>query len=112
MPRKVTAFGQALTFVALLASKTMRLSCHQSVKEYQACDQARRFTPFFGGPEAHCRGAYPRRELVPVVDLVPGSIPERVQYANMEDGRMDCPWWLVLTVIPVKRSASLSINVP
>ena len=43
--------------------------------------------------------------VVEVVDLVPGSIPERVQYANnMEDWRMDCPWWLVLTVNPVKRS--------
>ena len=50
--------------------------------------------------------------VVEVVDLVPESIPERVQYANMEDWRMDCPWWLVLTVIPVKRSASLFINVP
>ena len=45
--------------------------------------------------------------VVEVVDLVPGSIPERVQYANMEVWRMDCPWWLALTVIPVKRSASL-----
>ena len=27
--------------------------------------------------------------VVEVVDLVPGSIPERVQYANMEDWRMD-----------------------
>ena len=34
-----------------------------------------------------------------VVGLVPGSIPERVQYANMDDWRTDCPWWLVLTVI-------------
>ena len=34
-------------------------------------------------------------------------ILERVQYANMDDWRMDCPWWLGLTVIPVKRSASL-----
>ena len=50
--------------------------------------------------------------VVEVVDLVPGSIPERVQYANMEDWRMDCPWWLVLTVNPVKRSASLFITVP
>ena len=50
--------------------------------------------------------------VVEVVDLVPGSIPERVQYANMEDWRMDCPWWLVLTVNPVKRSASLFINAP
>ena len=33
--------------------------------------------------------------VVEVVDLVPGSIPERVQHANMEDWRMDCPWWLV-----------------
>ena len=48
--------------------------------------------------------------VVEVVDLVPGS--ERVQYANMEDWRMDCPWWLVLTVNPAKRSASLFINVP
>ena len=47
-----------------------------------------------------------------VVDLVPGSILERVEYANMEDWRMDCLWWLVLTVNPVKRSASLFINVP
>ena len=44
---------------------------------------------------------------VEVVDLVPQSIPQRVQYANMEDWRMDCLWWLGLTVIPVKRSASL-----
>ena len=50
--------------------------------------------------------------VVEVVDLVPGSIPERVQYANMEDWRMDCPWWLVLTVNPATRSASLFINVP
>ena len=50
--------------------------------------------------------------VVEVVDLVPGSIPERVQYANMEDWRMDCVWWLVLTANPVKRSASLFINVP
>ena len=42
-----------------------------------------------------------------VVEVVVPSIPERVQYANMEDWRMDCPWWLGLTVIPVKRSASL-----
>ena len=42
--------------------------------------------------------------VVEVVDLVPGSIPERVQYASMEDWRMDCLWWLGLTV---KRSASL-----
>ena len=50
--------------------------------------------------------------VVEVVDLVPGSVPERVQYANMEDWRMDCLWWLVLTVNPVKRSASLFTNVP
>ena len=50
--------------------------------------------------------------VVEVVDLVPGSIPERVQHANMEDWKMDCPWWLVLTVNPVKRSASLFITVP
>ena len=49
---------------------------------------------------------------VEVVDLVPASIPERVQYANMEDWRMDCLWWLVLTVNPVKRSASLFIAAP
>ena len=30
------------------------------------------------------------------VDLVPGCIPERVQY-NMPIWRMDCAWWLVLT---------------
>ena len=41
--------------------------------------------------------------VVEVADLVPESIPERVQYANMEDWR---------TVNPVKRSASLFINVP
>ena len=41
--------------------------------------------------------------VVEVVDLVPGSIPERVQYANVDDWRMDCPWWLVLTVIPAIR---------
>ena len=41
-----------------------------------------------------------------VVYSVPGSIPERVQYAKMDDWRMDCPW-LGLTVVPVKRSASL-----
>ena len=30
--------------------------------------------------------------VVEVVDLVPASIPEkRVQYANMDDWRMDCP---------------------
>ena len=45
--------------------------------------------------------------VVEVVYSVPGSIPERVQYANMDDWRMDFPWWLGLTVIPVKRSASL-----
>ena len=45
--------------------------------------------------------------VVEVVDLVPGSIPERVQYASMEDWRLDCPWCLVLTRNPVKRSASL-----
>ena len=50
--------------------------------------------------------------VVEVVELVPGSISERVQFANMEDWRMDCPCWLVLTVIPVKRSASLFLNVP
>ena len=50
--------------------------------------------------------------VVEVVDLVPGSIPETFQYANMEDWMMDCPWWLVLTVNPVKRSGSLFINVP
>ena len=45
--------------------------------------------------------------VVEVVYSVPKSIPERVQYANVDDWRMDCPWWLGLTVIPVKRSASL-----
>ena len=30
--------------------------------------------------------------VVEVVYVVPGSIPERVQYANMDDWRMDCPW--------------------
>ena len=45
--------------------------------------------------------------VVEVVDLVPGSIPERVQYANMEDWRMDCLWSLGFGCIPVKRSASL-----
>ena len=39
--------------------------------------------------------------VVEVVVLVSGSIPERVQHTNMDDWRMDCPWWLVLTVIPV-----------
>ena len=34
-------------------------------------------------------------------------VPEKVQYANMDDWKMDCPWWLVLSGIPVKRSASL-----
>ena len=51
-------------------------------------------------------GWYP--VVVEVVDLVPGSIPERVQYANMEDWRMDCPW----LVLPVKRSASLFTTAP
>ena len=40
--------------------------------------------------------------VVEVVDLVPGSIPERVQYANMDDWRMVCPWWLDLTDIPAR----------
>ena len=38
-----------------------------------------------GGVGPTATGADPRRELVPVVevvDLVPGSIPKRVQYAN------------------------------
>ena len=56
-----------------------------------------------GWGEAHCPGAYPRRELVPVVVevvvLVPGSIPERIQYATVDDWRMDCPWWIVLWII-------------
>ena len=34
--------------------------------------------------------------VVEVVYVVPGSIPERVQHANMDDWRMDCPWWIVL----------------
>ena len=34
--------------------------------------------------------------VVEVVYSVPGSIPERVQYANM-----DCPWWIVLWYNPV-----------
>ena len=42
---------------------------------------------------------------------VPGSrgrsIPNKIQEASVEDWRMDCPWWLVLTLNPVKRSASL-----
>ena len=39
--------------------------------------------------------------LVEVVDLVRGSIPERVQYANMDYWRMDCPWWIVLLYNPI-----------
>ena len=39
--------------------------------------------------------------VVEVVYAVPGSIPERVQYANMDDWRMDCFWWIVLLYNPV-----------
>ena len=39
--------------------------------------------------------------VVEVFDLVPGSIPERVQYASMGDWRMDCPWWIVLLYNPI-----------
>ena len=35
--------------------------------------------------------------VVEVVDLV----PERVQHANMDDWRMDCPWWIVLLDYPI-----------
>ena len=37
--------------------------------------------------------------VVEVVVLVPGSIPERIQYATVDDWRMDCPWWIVLWII-------------
>ena len=46
-------------------------------------------------------GTRPRRELVPCGSRGPGSIPERVQYANMDDWRMGCPWWIVLLYNPV-----------
>ena len=39
--------------------------------------------------------------VVEVVYVVPGSIPERVQYANMDDWRMDFFWWIVLLYNPV-----------
>ena len=52
-----------------------------------------------GGGEGKGRGGEGIREgnwhavvVAEVVYLVPGSIPERVQYANMDDWRMDCPW--------------------
>ena len=37
--------------------------------------------------------------VVEVFDLVPGSIPERIEYATVDGWRMDCPWWIVLWII-------------
>ena len=48
-----------------------------------------------GGGEAHPTAGVPIPEgnwylvVVEVVYVIPGSIPERVQYANMDDWRMD-----------------------
>ena len=39
--------------------------------------------------------------VVEVLYAVLGSIPERVQHANMDDWRMDCFWWIVLLYNPV-----------
>ena len=32
--------------------------------------------------------------------VVPGSMPERVQYVNMDGLRLDCPWWIGLRSMP------------
>ena len=67
----------------------------------------------WGGGKAHCRGAYPRKNwyAVAVRSLIWSLGLFRREF-NMEDWMMDCPWWLVFTVSPVKRSASLFITVP